>query len=132
MILKKSFIIEALLSDFFRRVYVNTREWIDNIHGEKLEIIRSKKYKKFETFIAWVKRYNLFNKSEDFYDQLHELRSLRNNIHIQKSSIDELFLFTNEEKLKAEQICEFIIKYFSENHLRPEWSRCVRNFILPW
>lgn len=125
-------IIEALLDDFFFRIYAFTKEWIENLDKEKLLEIRKKKYEKFETFIAWSKKHDLFKSDELFYNELHYLRDIRNKIHIQLNNVDEDRVFTEEEKEKAEKMCENIMIYLSKNHLRWEYQKHVDDFKLPW
>lgn len=125
-------IIEALLDDYFFRIYSFTREWVNGVPKEKLEEIRKKKYEKFETFISWSKKHNLFNSDELFYEELHYLRDIRNKIHIQLNNCNEDQVFTDFEKEKAEIKCKYIMDYLSKNHLRDKYKKCVDNFILPW
>lgn len=124
-------IIEALLSDYFHRIYWFVREWINGLSEEKLQEIRNKKYEDFNNYINWSKKHNLFNSDDLFYEELHYLRSIRNNIHINWRK-DECFIYTKEWKEQAEKYCKNIMNYLSENHLRDKDKKCVDNFILPW
>lgn len=98
---------------------------------EKLAEIRQKKYEKFETFIAGSRKHDLFKEDELFYSELDYLRSVRNYIHITWKD-DEVFLFTEDEKQKAEKYCKDIMEYLSKNHARDSDKKYVEDFILPW
>lgn len=125
-------IIEALLDDYFYRIYSFTREGINGLSEEKLKKIREKKYEDFNNYINWSKKHNLFNSEDIFYEEIHYLRDIRNKIHIQLNYWNEDQVFTELEKEKAEKKCYDIMDYLSKNHLRDKNKKCVDNFILPW
>lgn len=90
-------IIEALLKDYFGRIYRFTKEWVPGMTEEKLKEIREKKYEEFNTFISWSKKHNLFKEGDLFYSELDYLRKVRNYIHITWTK-NEVFIFTEYEK----------------------------------
>ena len=124
-------IIEALFNDYFGRIYWFVREWVNGLSEEKFEKVRDKKYEDFNNYITWSKKHDLFNSDDLFYEELHYLRKIRNNIHI-KWLNDECDIYTESWKKQAEKYCKNIMEYLSENHIRDRDKKYVDNFILPW
>ncbi len=89
-------------------------------------------------YIKSAQRNNLFNvKSGRLYDDLDALRRLRNRVHIQNLKgdfeHDESEAFSDERKVLAERVLEYVAKFLSANHPRPQRVvGYVANFQFPW
>ena len=131
-------IIEALLHDLIFRMQNHTTEGVRNIAKSVLSDVRSKKLDKLATYIDCARKHDLLSASgTDLYAQLHELRKVRNRIHIQNVKrelpLDEKDVFTPECQCVAEEMVETIIKHVSVKHYRPAGVReYVQNFEIPW
>lgn len=131
-------IIEALLYDFHMRMRVFTIEGVTNLAEDVVAYVRGKKLDEFEKLIRSARKHNLFGrKDEAFYDCLDELRKVRNRVHVQNPKPDlppdEFRVFTEERKVTAEKMLEWLIRFMSNNHPRPQHvTGYVEPFRLPW
>ena len=131
-------ICEAILYDFHVRIRNNIREGIRNLADNILNQIRSKKIDEFEKYIASARKNELFGEKDSiFYDEIDNLRKLRNRIHVQNKKghfePDEAVAFNSERKIMAEKILEQILKKMSEYYTRPVTiTGYVEDFELPW
>ena len=128
-------IIEALLYDFHHKAKYFTKEGVGNIASTVLNYIRGKKIDKFNEYIKSARKHNILKtQDQQLYDDLEELRKLRNRIHIQNEKKDfepdESVAFSNERNISAEKALEKIMKIMSSQHKREQ--KCVKNFVLPW
>jgi hypothetical protein len=100
--------------------------------------VRGKKFSdEVEKYIASARKHDFFGaKVSRFYDDLDELRRLRNRIHIQNSKGDfepnEYNAFTERRKVQAEEILEQAVKWMASQYGRGVSYRYVRNFSFPW
>lgn len=128
-------ITEAMLADFYMRVQNFTTEGVTNLDSAVVDDIRAKKLDKLEHFIASVRKHRIFGDHDTLYEQLDELRNLRNKVHIQGRSgqleADEHKAFSPSRMKRAEETLEYIGKYLSINHARRR-SGYVDHFICPW
>lgn len=136
-------ITEAALYDFINvRAKLLTSEGITGVAAAVLADMRSKDLSDFSKFIASFRKHDLFDKGEDkaIYDMLDRLRILRNRIHIQntKGAVDEAErneskVFTPGALTNAEEILEFVFRFFASKYPRPEkFSSFVSAFPCPW
>ena len=101
-------IIEAVLFDFFYRAKNFTIEGIKNIPGEVLNYFKLKKITKFESYIRSAEKHGLFDPcGVEIYNNLHDLRKLRNRVHIQNEKMyfehNELTAFSHNRRSLAEK-----------------------------
>lgn len=78
--------IEAILFDYFEiRVATHTREGIQNVAAKVLNALRGKEFDQLCVYIDQLRKHDLLPsaRTENVYDALHEIRKLRNRIHIQ-------------------------------------------------
>jgi len=130
-------ITEAILYDFHRRAKDFRREGIATLAEEALHYIRGKTLEEFEKCIMSARRHDLFETHSDaFYDQLDELRKLRNRVHIQNSKRDfepdEAVAFSADRMALAEIALERVTKFLSARHPRPGHTHHVQSFVFPW
>jgi hypothetical protein len=128
-------IIEAVLYDLHKRINTFTIEGVTNIATSTLDVIRLKKIDDFEKYIASAKKHDLFDSTDtDFYEQLDDLRRLRNRIHIQNTKNDfepdEHNAFNIERKLMAERVAEKTLRMMAKKFSRD--YDYVAEFVLPW
>jgi len=128
-------VVEAALYDFHKRVKLFTVEGVKNLTTETINYIRGAKIDDFAKYIDSAKRQKLFGSADDeFYEKMHDLRKLRNRIHIQNEKNaaprDERNAFTPEAKRRAEQVVEKTLKTLSAKFSRDHDQ--VGDFILPW
>ncbi len=127
-------IAEAMLYDLINlRIQSFTREGIQNIEAETLSRIRSLTANKFTVVIVQCKKHDLLQ-HVPIYEDLKELASIRNRLHIQNdknhSPRDEAEIFTLESIMLAEKSVELIIRQLLA--LYPREHHCVGPFVLPW
>jgi hypothetical protein len=131
-------ICEAILHDLHMRMNVFTREGVAGIASSVLSHVRGKKIDKFEKYIASARKHSLLGHSSDsIYDDLEELRKLRNRVHIQNEKghfePNEGQAFSSSRQASAEMALERLMKVVAKNHPRPTHaSGHVQNFMLPW
>ena len=130
-------IIEAVLYDFLWRVYKFTTEGVQGLSERVINSIRGKDYDEFCKYIECAKKHKIFGKKDcAIYDNLQELRTLRNRIHIQNRDghlePDELKAFNDTRKILAEKVLEEIMRTLSREHSREDSHHHVKDFELPW
>ncbi len=131
-------IIEAILHDFHLRIRANVHEGISGLVDEVLIYVRNKEIDKFEKYIKSAKKHNFFKLTDmSFYDDLDDLRKIRNRVHIQNLSRDlpenEFELFDLTVKEKAEKILEKVVKTTSTEYARPDnLANQVGELNFPW
>ena len=129
-------ITEAMLHDFHTRVQRFTTEGVSNLADSVRQYIRGNRLEAFERYIASARKHDLFKAEPLLYDHLDELRRLRNRVHIQNSKRDyepdESVAFSDERKIRAEKVLEYVCKFLSRNHARPRHFAYVADFQFPW
>lgn len=132
-------ILDAILYDFFFRAVAHKIERIPDVPDALIEEIQDnpRRADKFNNYITFTQRHNIFDElGGDIYDQLHELRKLRNRIHIQNEKNhfepDDERAFTPERKILAEDVLEKVMRLLSANHPRRLRHNHVGRFALPW
>lgn len=131
-------ICEAILHDLHMRINVFTREGVTGMATSVLSHVRGKKLDKFEKYIASAKKHKLLGPSSDaIYNDLEELRKLRNRVHIQNEKghfePDDGRAFNSRRQESAEKALEKLIKTVAINHPRPAHAAGhVQDFNLPW
>lgn len=131
-------ICEAILHDLHLRMRTYTTEGVRGIAISVLSYVRGKKIDKFETYISSAKKHSLLGvHTESIYDDLDQLRKLRNRIHIQNDKNhfepNDSQAFDRDRQISAERTLEILIKTISVNHPRPTNARGhVNDFHLPW
>ena len=101
-------VCEAVLHDLHLRMRIYTNEGVLGIPASVLSYVRGKKLDKFELYISSAKKHSLLGpKTDDIYDELDELRMLRNRIHIQNEKDhfepDESIAFSEARQISAEK-----------------------------
>ncbi len=106
-------VIECMLDDFAYRIRGHAHDTVPNISQADIATFRTKRYDKLEHYIAASKRFNLFSRTNDFYDLMDELRKARNRVHIQNSTnqlaADEYNVFTNALLVKTQKVFEIVL-----------------------
>jgi hypothetical protein len=131
-------VCEAVLYDLHLRMRTYTIEGVSGIAYSVLAYVRGKRIDKFEHYISSTKKHSLLGpKNDGIYDDLEELRKLRNRIHIQNEKRhfepDESDAFSKKRQDVAEQASEKLLKHVSANHPRPATTQgYVKDFELPW
>lgn len=131
-------IIEAILQDFHLRIRANTHEGVSGLVDGVLIYVRNKKIDEFEKYIKSAKKHNFFKLSDtSFYDDLDNLRKIRNRVHIQNlhgnlpENESDLFDLTVLEK--AEKCLEKVVKTMSTEYARPgSLANQVGDLKFPW
>ncbi|MER9530172.1 hypothetical protein NKI89_10240 [Mesorhizobium sp. M0309] len=129
-------IIEAILYDFHRRIKWNTREGVNGLPILVISYIRGKQIDKLETLIASARKHDLFGTSpSDFYDDLDELRRIRNRTHIQNEKndfeADDSHAFSEARLVLSERAMEFVMQTLEDNYPRAV-NVHTSAFELPW
>lgn len=141
VILRKPIIVtlvsvaEAMLYDFISRI--QSAERIATLPANTVYALRDKKYKELTTLISGARKHDLFNTGDEFYDQLDELRKLRNRVHIQNEKNhferDEPHAFSAQRQRDAESVVEYVAKFLSINHPRATGLHgYVNDLEFPW
>ena len=131
-------ICEAVLHDLHMRMSLYTVEGVKGIATSVLSYVRGKKIDKFEQYIASAKKHSLLGvPTESIYDELEQLRKLRNRVHIQNEKNhfepNDSQAFSAARQVSAEKALEKLLKTVSSNHPRPAHAAGhVDDFILPW
>lgn len=128
-------VTEAVLFDLYLRISQFTREGVANIPDEILDEIRNKTIDEFAKYIDNARSKSLLGTDTALYDALHELRKLRNRVHIQNTKShfedDESEAFNAARQLCAEQTLEKVMQ-FMENKYPRKMQKHVEDFVLPW
>lgn len=131
-------IVEAILYDFDSRIRHFTREGVQNLGNDILALIRGKQYDDLAKYIACAKRHSFFDTvHQQFYDELEELRKIRNRIHIQNYNNylprDENRAFTPNNIFLAECALEVVMRTMNKKYPRPiSVQGAVEDFSIPW
>lgn len=133
-------ILEVVLHDFFMRAVNNTVEGIPEVAQEFLDGIREKPdgRKRPSPQIDFVKKHGIFDGlGSEIYAQMHELRQLRNRIHIQNEKADfepdDRVTFSEERLRLAEFTLAAVMSHLSKRYPRKiDTSLYVEDFCLPW
>jgi len=131
-------VTEAVLHDFHGRIRKFTWEGVKNIPGSVMSYIQDlTKIDKFEQYINSARKHDFFDaKDTAFYDDMDELRRLRNRIHIQNEKRDfepeEYNAFNSRRKVQAEKVLEKTLKTMARKYARGPEYKYVADFELPW
>lgn len=131
-------ICEAILHDLHMRMKTYTNEGVRGVAISVLSYVRGKQIDKFEHYISSAKKHSLLGPpTEAIYDDLEQLRKLRNRVHIQNEKNDfepnDSQAFSRDRQISGERTLEKLIKAISTNHPRPAGvSGHVSDFQLPW
>jgi hypothetical protein len=128
-------ILEAVLYDFHKRVKLFTIEGVQNLAADAINNIRAAKIDDFAKYIDSAKKQKLFGKANAaFYERMHDVRRIRNRIHIQneKNELprDDRDAFTPDQKVLAEQVVEKTLRVLASDFARDK--DYVAAFKLPW
>jgi hypothetical protein len=129
-------LVDAVFYDLHTRIKTFTREGVENIIASSIAYIRTQKHiDDFGKYIASAKKNGLIEPSNDkLYDDLDELRKLRNRIHIQNTKNypprNERDAFTEDKKLLAEKAVEKTLRVMAVKYART--LDYVDKFNLPW
>jgi hypothetical protein len=115
-------IIECVLDDFVDRVQEHRYDKVPNVTPKEIAEFRAKTLEKFTHYIAAARKYNLFDRSDKFYDALDYLRDVRNRLHIQNQKYrldaDEHRVFTDSNLAKAERVMEIVLETMMRKYPR--------------
>ena len=131
-------VCEAILHDLHMRMKMYTNEGVRGIAISVFSYVRGKKIDKFEHYISSAKKHSLLGPpTEAIYDDLDQLRKLRNRVHIQNDKNDfepnDSQAFSRDRQISGERTLEKLIKTISTKHPRPAGvSGHVNDFQLPW
>lgn len=131
-------ICEAILYDLHLRMKTYTGEGVQGVASTVLEYVRGKKIDRFEHYISSAKKHALLgDKSDSIYEELDQLRKLRNRIHIQNEKNyfepDEPQAFSSGRQTCSEKAIEKLLKRMAAKHPRPDdVTGFVNDFRLPW
>lgn len=137
MIITIASVLEVLLFDLHLRITSHTIEGVDNIKEEIAKTIREKTIDDFSKFIDSAQKHHLVGDPvTGIYERLHELRKLRNRVHIQNEKRygekKEKKTFSADRLEEAEGILELTMQKFEQKYLRGHDKHFVTNFRLPW
>lgn len=129
-------IIEALLYDFHVRAKWFTSEGVAGLPDKVLNYIRNKQIDKLESLIASSRKHDLFDQAgSSFYDDLDELRRIRNRVHLQNEKRDleddDLHAFSEARLTLSERALEYVMKTLQDKHPRAT-NKFTKKFELPW
>ncbi|MER9683492.1 hypothetical protein NKJ23_30050 [Mesorhizobium sp. M0184] len=135
MIITNVSIIDAVLHDFYFRVRNHTREGVANLAEAIIAKLQGMvRIDKLELYIAQAQTNDLFGEPGEFYEQLHDLRKLRNRVHIQNEKRhfdpDDRHAFSEARLLQSEQALEKVLSTMAAKHSRKHDH--VEDFELPW
>ncbi len=130
-------IAEAILYDLYVvKISTFTCEGVPNIPDNVLDEIRDKTIDEFAKYISNARSKQLLGDDPQIYDDLDDLRKLRNRIHIQNTKNhfepDEYKAYTDARQVMAERTLETLISFMVAKHLRKSSLHCVAELELPW
>lgn len=143
-LLRKSIILinasctEAVLHDFYKRIRGNTKEGVTGLAGNVVDAIRIlKRIDKFDLYITHAEKHDFFNANHtDMYEVMHEIRQLRNRVHIQNEKNhfepDDVNAFNEERLTQSEKVLEAVVRTMSSKYPRSSQFNYVSDFVLPW
>lgn len=126
IILQIASIIEVCLEEIFYRAKNFNREGVPNISEEDRQRIAERQIDKLAVIIDNAKKYHLLDDLGDkIYERLHELRRVRNKIHIHldvegAASRDEDKIFTHEAVIWVMTLMWEVLNYIAVKFPRPE------------
>jgi len=128
-------IAEAIVYDFISRI--QSKEYVATLPPETVAALREKDFLKLTNLIKGAKKFDLFKANDDFYEQLDELRKLRNRVHIQNEKRHferkEAVAFNGARQREAETALEYIAKFLAAEHPRGATTHgFVADLNLPW
>ncbi len=127
-------IVDAVLHDFYSKVRTLTREGVANVTAALLAEWRGMTIDKLELYVTQAKKHNLFGEPDAFYEELHDLRKLRNRVHIQNEKHhfepDDRIAFDESRMIQSEKAVEKVLRRMEQNHARN--LDHVQEFELPW
>ena len=130
-------IIEAAIHDFLCRAKYLTLEGVPSLAKDIITYLREKDIDRFAGYIDQLKKINFFGNADyDIYKNLHNLRKLRNRIHIQNKKNhferDDECAFNDARLRMSEECLEFTLRTL-ENHPRnANIGNHVEIFVLPF
>jgi hypothetical protein len=132
-------IIEAVLHDFHIRIRTFTWEGVINLPPSISEYVQSlRRIDEMAKYVASAKKHDFFDAADQrFYDQLDELRRIRNRVHIQNLRGDfepnDYTAFNERRKVLAEKVLEKTMKVMIKKYPREQRLQGhVADFICPW
>jgi hypothetical protein len=129
-------ITEAVLYDFHRRIKLFTWEGVQNVGHVVAVYVRGKQLDELEKLIVSARKHNFFELEPAFYDDLNQLRRLRNRIHIQNVKRDfepyDADAFSEPRKVLAERVLEKTLRTMLSRYDRGPSFNYVNDFVLPW
>ena len=130
-------IAEAILYDLYVvKISKFTSEGVPNIPSDVLEEIRDKTIDEFAKYIDNARSKKLVGEEPQIYNNLDELRRLRNRVHIQNTKghfeRDDGNTFTDARQRAAERTLEELISVMVARYLRSNSKHCVEELQLPW
>jgi hypothetical protein len=127
-------IIDAVLYDFYHKVRTLKREGVANISAALVSLWQRMTVDKLAMSIDQARKHNLFAEPQAFYDQLDDLRKLRNRVHIQNEKRDfepdDHVAFSEARLILSEQAVEKVLVKMARDH--PRNHDYVVNFVVPW
>ena len=124
-----------MLYDFMLRI--QSSEPVSTLSTETVAALKAKDYSKLTNLVNGAKTHDLFSADDAFYEQLDELRKLRNRVHIQNEKNhferDDARAFSVSRQRSAESALEYIAKFLAQKHPRKlTMQGFVADFELPW
>jgi hypothetical protein len=127
MVVQAGSIVEAALDQIIYRAQNHTKEGVPNVPAEALKKIRDTEIERFNNIIQAMKTHKLLDGlGTAIYDDLHQLRELRNRVHIQFDDKpkglgrNDHDAFTDNNVAWALTLCINVLKHLSEKFPRPE------------
>ena len=133
IVIQAASLIEVATYQIFWRAAHHTVEGVPHVSEKDQTEIVNKELEKFAIIIDNLKKYKILDGLwVGIYDELHDLRKLRNKIHIQVAELDEKEQFTTDITKWAIELNWYVIKYLDENYKRPSHLHCyVEGLTLP-
>ncbi|WP_421928642.1 hypothetical protein [Neoaquamicrobium sediminum] len=127
-------IIDAVLYDFYDKVRTLKREGVANLPAALAALWQRMTVEKLAVSIDQARKHDLFAEPPAFYDQLDQLRRLRNRVHIQNEKRDfepdDRVAFSEARLIQSEQAVEKVIVKMARDH--PRNHDYVVDFVIPW
>lgn len=125
-------IAEAVLHDWYMKINSYHNEGVVNIAKDKISRIRGKEIDKFGKYIDVASSEDIFCPSTpEFYEALHELRELRNRVHLHKHRKKRDWnVFDDETRVRCEKVLERLLRRMVSSF--PREMNFVNTFEVPW
>ena len=127
MVVQAGSIVEAALDQIIYRAQSYTTEGVPNIPAEVLKKIRDTEIERFNNIIQSMKTHKLLDGlGATVYDDLHQLRKLRNRVHIQFDDEpkgmgrNDHDAFSDKNVVWSLALCIKVLKHLSGKFPRPE------------